>query len=127
MWRQKITDTLGKDVEVKLNLFHAVKRVASAASKKKHPFYYSFLQDFRLVFREQDDAGPQRKQPTSPPQVVMANMEVVLDKWKHKCMLMNPIITNAVQRELDQLKEHIQRGCLSNIAFQEMHRKRREN
>ena len=114
MWRQKITDTFGKHIQVKLDLFHAVKRVASAASKR-HPFYYAFLQDFRLVFRVQGDAGPRRKQQTPPPHVLIANMEVFLDKWRHKCMQMNPIITNAVQRELDQLKKHMERGCLSNI------------
>ena len=27
----------------------------------------------------------------------MANMDVVIDKWKHKCMLRHPIVTNAVQ------------------------------
>ena len=49
MWRQKITEPFGKHIQVKLDLFHAVKHVASAASKK-YPFYYAFLQDFRLVF-----------------------------------------------------------------------------
>ena len=61
-------------MQVKLDLFHAVKHVASAASKKNHPFYYAFLQDFRLVFRVQGDAGPRRKQQTSPPHVVIANI-----------------------------------------------------
>ena len=67
-------------------------------------FSYAFLQDFHFVFCVQGDAGPRRKQQTSLPHVLIANMEVFLDK----CMQMNPIITNAVQRELDQLKKHMQ-------------------
>ena len=77
-------------MQVKLDLFHAVKRVASAASKK-HPFYYAFLQDFRLVFCVQGDAGPRRKQQTSPPHVVIANIWSIFrqmhadESHHHKC------------------------------------------
>ena len=75
--KKKIIDTFGTHTQVKLDLFHAVKRVASAASKK-HPYFYAFLTDFRLVFRAQGDAGPQKKQPTPHPDILLANMETFI-------------------------------------------------
>ena len=35
-WRRKLMDTFGEHLEVKLDIFHAVKRVSGALSKKIH-------------------------------------------------------------------------------------------
>ena len=105
----------GINVKVKLDLFHAVKRVTTAASKK-HPYFHNFIQDFHLVFRAKGDSGRQRMQPTPPPNVLLANIESFTEKWKHISQEeSNPILTNSVLRELDQLKKHISIGCLSEV------------
>lgn len=62
MWKHKLVATFG-DIDVKLDLFHAVKRVTTALSKK-HQYTYTALQDFQLVFRASGDNGIQRTQPT---------------------------------------------------------------
>jgi len=60
MWRKLLKQSLGGNVEVKLDLFHAVKRVSTVLSKK-HSYFYQALQDYWLVFRAAGDNGVQRK------------------------------------------------------------------
>ncbi len=40
-------------------LFHAVQRISKSLSKK-HPYFYNFLRDLRLVFRNKGNNGPKR-------------------------------------------------------------------
>ena len=68
MWRKKLQESYGSSVDVKLDLFHAVKRVSTALSKK-YPYFYSAMQDFRLVFRTCGDSGIHRTKSTPPPSV----------------------------------------------------------
>ena len=49
-WRNKLTNTFGEHVEVKLDMFHAVKRTTGALSKK-HPHFCNCVQDWKVVFR----------------------------------------------------------------------------
>lgn len=115
MWRRKLKGTFGDAVEIKLDLFHAVKRVTTALSKK-HVYFYSAVQDFRLVFRSFGDGGTCRKQNTPPPPVIHKNIDLFLTKWeKISDIDGKPIITPAVRREIQNLIVHIDRGCLSGI------------
>lgn len=115
MWRKKLSETFGEATKVKLDLFHAIKRVSTALSKK-HAYFYTALQDFRLVFREVGDNGSNRKQATPPPDAIQKKLELFLSKWnmitdengKH-------LITSAVICEIDKLRIPIERGCLSEI------------
>ena len=59
MWNKKLKDTFIEQTEVKLDLFHAVKRIMSALSKP-HTYFYSAIQEFMLVFRSHGDNGVQR-------------------------------------------------------------------
>lgn len=118
MWRKKITDTFGSNFKVKLDLFHAVKHATTAASKK-HSYFHHFIQDFCLVFCAKGDSGHQRMQPTPPPDVLLANIELFTEKWKRISQEeSNPILTNSVLSELDQLKKHISIGCLSEVPVE---------
>ena len=115
MWRNMLTGSLGNDIAVKLDLFHAVKRISTAISKK-HPYFFQALQDFRLVFRSCGDNGMIRKQPTPSPDKLLQNLQVYLSKWTSICdQNSNPILTTAVFKEINNLKIHINRGCLSGI------------
>ena len=73
-WRRKLESTFGDDVQIKLDIFHAIKRVSCALSKR-HPHFFSCIQDLRLVFRNKGDNGPVRSKPTPSPEVVMANLQ----------------------------------------------------
>lgn len=107
--------TFGEHVEVKLDIFHAVKRVSGALSKK-HPHFYGCIQDFRLVFRSRGDNGVERKEPTPPPEVLKSNLQVFLDKWTTITPEGHPgIITTSVVKEIENLKRHMDKGCLSGI------------
>lgn len=114
MWRRQLMATFD-DVEVKLDVFHAVQRLSKALSKK-HPYFYNCLQDFRLVFRSKGDNGPQRTKPTPSPSVLVNHLEFFIRKWnvitdEDK----GPLFTLAVTAELENLKKHMERGCLSGI------------
>lgn len=103
------------DVEVKLDLFHAVKKVTTALSKK-HVYFHSAVQDFRLVFHYVGDGGTCWKQSTPPPSVIHKNSDLFLTKWeKISDTDGKPIITPAVRREIQNLIVHKDRGCLSGI------------
>ena len=110
MWRRKLKGAFGEDVEVKLDLFHAVKRVTTALSKK-HVYFYSAVQDFRLVFRSFGDGGIYRKQSTPPPSVIHKNIDLFMTKWgKISDNDGKPITTPSVMREIQNLIVHIDRG-----------------
>ena len=114
-WRKLLKQSLGDDVEVKLDLF-AVKRVSTALSKK-HSHFYQALQDFRLVFRIAGDNGLQRKKATPPSEILLKNINTFVSKWSNISGSNgnNSIITLAVLKEISNLKVHITKGCLSNI------------
>jgi len=115
MWRNALLHGLGEQVKVKLDLFHPVKRISSAISKK-HPYFYQALQDLRLVFRTTGDNGIVRKQPTLTSQVLLDNLQHFESKWStiNDCTS-HPELTPSVLKEINNLKVHISRGCLSGI------------
>ena len=57
--RRKITSILGSGVLVKLDLFHAVKRITSTL-RKKHSLTRQCIEDLQLVFRQDGDSGKKR-------------------------------------------------------------------
>ena len=115
MWKKKLKNTFGEQLDVKLDLFHAVKRVTTALSKK-HSYFYPAIQEFRLVFRSHGDNGLQRTKNTPSPTILLKNIKAFLSKWD-KILDDNgkPVVTKAVMDEIDKLKVHIERGCLSDI------------
>jgi len=114
-WRKKLMGTFGQDVLVKLDLFHAVKRVSTALSKK-HIHFYTFLQDGSLVFRAKGECGPKRSKPTPPPETLLANLEFFCKKWGDVSKDgQASILTPAVLNEIEHLKRHMEKGCLSDI------------
>ena len=115
MWRAKLQKSFGDQVKVKLDLFHAVKRITTALSKR-HPYFYTALQDFRLVFRMSGDNGAQRTKCTPDANSLLKNVNAFLAKWSNITDSSgNLLITPTVLKEIDHLKVHINRGCLSDI------------
>ena len=78
--RQKITSLLGDNTSVKLDLFHATKRITQTLCKK-HPLVHQCTEDLRLVFREDGDSEPKRYLHTPGPDKMLQKFEGFLDKW----------------------------------------------
>ena len=105
------------NVEVKLDLFHAVKRVTAHVPKSGHHYLSSsFINDFKLMFRAEGDCGEERKMDTPDETVIAANMEKLLHRWKDVKYESGETVLNAnVCKEMEKLKCHILKGCLSRI------------
>ena len=114
-WKRKLMDTFGEHVKIKLDIFHAMKRVSTVLSKK-HPHFYNCVQDLRLVFRSKGDNGPVRSMPTPSPTILLANTQCFIEKWgavtsEEKGNILSP----AAVKEFAKLKKHMEKGCLSEI------------
>ena len=110
-WKKKLTDIFG-EISVKLDIFHAFKRISTLLSKK-HPYFYNCVQDLRLVAKV--IMVPHEKMPTPSPEVLMENMKCFVEKWSAVTLEGASILTQVVTKELDQLKKHMEKGCLSEI------------
>ena len=100
---------------MKLDLFHAVKRIITTL-RKKHPLSHQCRQDLQLVFRKDGDSGTKRMETTPEPGVINTKLENFASKWKdiedqHGKKVFSSDTLDAVRK----LKEHILLGCLSNI------------
>lgn len=113
-WRKKIQEVFGNSTNVCLDVFHAVQRV-SRTLPKKHNFFHQCINDLGLVFRASGDIGIRRCKPTPLPNEMLSNMNQFVDKWKD-CQYSGEILLNEKMRiEIEKLKVHIQKGCLSSI------------
>jgi len=110
-WRKKLQKVFGPELDVKLDIFHAVKRVVS----KKHPLRKVFMDDWRLVFRDPSDLGKDRKLTTPAPNVLEANLDKFYHEWKNIKYSDQPIMSESVLRELENIRVRMKKGCLSEI------------
>ena len=72
--RAKIGSIFGENVLVKLDLFHAVKRIITTL-RKKHPLSHQCRQDLQLVFRKDGDSATKRMETTPEPGVINTKLE----------------------------------------------------
>lgn len=112
--RQKIQGIFGKNVQVRLDLFHAVQRVTKTI-RKRHPLCKQIMKDVKLLFRNPQDKGKKRTLPTPAADILNKNFEFFISKWKDAQVDGQPILTDKVLKELQSLLVHISRGCLSDI------------
>lgn len=113
-WRQKIREVFGSNVTVLLDIFHAVQRVTRKIPKK-HPFHSTCLQDFRLVFRIPGDYGLRRTKPTPQPSELLQNINSFVQRWENVAYNGQNVLTRDSMEEIEKLKVHIVKGCLSGI------------
>ena len=115
MWRKKLHETFGSGADVKLDLFHVVKRVTTALYKR-YPYFYPAMQDFRLVFCTSGDCGIHETKSTPPPSVIHKNIDQFLTKWgKITDGDGRQLITSAVTHEIWNLLIPVDKGCLSAV------------
>ncbi len=72
--RNKIENVFGKNISVKLDIFHAVQRI-SKTLRKRHPYRLQCLQDLRLVFRCDGDSGEKRLSTTPSSEKILLSFE----------------------------------------------------
>ena len=120
-WRNLLQNVFGEEVCVKLDLFHAVQRIVSKIPKRGKKG--SVIKDLRrrlkdelkLVFRDPSDLGKVRTKSTPSKQTLMENLEQFFTKWNGVESDGEEILTQAAKKEIENLKKHIENGCLCSI------------
>jgi hypothetical protein len=116
MWSDCLKSVFGTNVCIHLDLFHAVQRITRTLSKR-HTNYYPCISELKLVFREIGDIGHERKMSTPSPQILTENIDRFASKWTTVTDSEDntPIIKEKTKKEIQNLKVHIQKGCLSGF------------
>ena len=112
--RSKIKLIFGPNVEVKLDLFHAVQRI-SKTLPKRHLLTKQCLHDFSLVFRCDGDVEDNRKSATPPPDKIISKLQAFKRKWLEAEDSGTKLFRSETFTALKNIEAHIRSGCLSNI------------
>ena len=97
---------------MQLDVFHAVQRITKKIPKR-HSFHAPCLQDLQFVFRQDADHGEKRTKET-PDSIKMLKLRVT-DRWKAIDVGDGPVLHSEALAEIEKLKVHIKKGCLSGI------------
>lgn len=112
--RKKLQQIYGNNIIVKLDVFHAVQRVTRAMSKR-HSLFYTCIHDLRMIFRYPTDICKKRTMNTPNTALILKNLDDFILKWKNAEHNDHHILTDKVMVQLQSLRIHMQRGCLSEI------------
>ena len=112
-WKEGLTRFF-PETPIKLDLFHAVQRFVKTLSKR-NPYHRAVSRDYGLIFRDPKDHGERRTMPTPEPSVILHNLDQFLSKWKDFTHEGKQIITAKGEKAIKNIKNHILKGCLSNI------------
>lgn len=94
-------------VKLRLDIFHACSRVLQTIPKSDSA-RQQFSKEFSLIFRRNGDLGEERTMSTPDPDEIEANLERLLFVWRQK-------LTVDTIHQIENLRKHIQKGCLSDI------------
>ena len=78
-------------------------------------FQQRMINDLRMVFRDPAHTGSTRMANTPSPAVMLQNLDNFLKKWNDQKHEGHNILPCQTIEELNKLKTHIEKGCLSNI------------
>ena len=107
-------EIFGSQCKVKLDIFHAVQRVVLKIPKR-HPFHSPCARDMGMVFRDDGDHGLVRTKSSPSSEKILANLKSFVAKWKSVVFDGNRVLPTAALVEIEKLKVHINKGCLSEI------------
>ena len=119
-WRKKLTPIF-PDIAIKLDTFHAIQRVVSKIPKKKgcsetlKQLRRNMIDSFKLITRDSPDKGKERTMPIPSPEVILNNIQSFMNQWSTVVHDSVPLLPSSAIRELEKLKEHVLKGCLSDI------------
>lgn len=113
--RTKVQNVFGKEVLVKLDVFHAVQRITRTLPKR-HPLLHHCTERLRLVFRKDGDCVSNRMSHTPSADIILKQLEKFVDEWRDaKDNSGAPIFRQDTFHAISNLKRHITAGCLSHI------------
>ena len=122
-WKYTFTDTccgcreiyedIFPDALIKLDLFHACQRISKLLTDKNSNLAERFSQNFGLALRENNDVSEIRNFETPSREKILTNLEHFLQS---QCEYVKSMPRKeSLYHELENLKVHIERGCLSGL------------
>ena len=89
--KNKINAIFGSRVLIKLDLFHAIKRILEKIPRKEvtselREVRQLMIKDLRLCFRDEKDIGQTRKKPKPPSDKIEKNLQDFLKKWSSELL-----------------------------------------
>ena len=99
------------NVAVKLDLFHACQRITKTFSRN-NALYNDVTKEFVQIFRDDSDQGKTRLKHTPSKEKIERNLNSFMDRWSN---IPQSPLTNATFTEVTNLRQHIRKGCLSDI------------
>ena len=100
------------DAEIKLDLFHACQRVLRTIEPGPSYLRCQFGKEFGLIFRQRNDLDETRTRDTANEAEIEANLESLLERWRN---VPSSCLTSETLKQIQNLREHIKKGCLSGI------------
>jgi hypothetical protein len=75
---------------------------------KTHPFQATCKHECAMIFRQHDGKGNQRLKPTLSKEILLANFDLFVQKWKHISVSLpeNPILRKSFEKETENLRKH---------------------
>ena len=119
-WHSKLLKIF-PDVTIKLDPFHAIQRVIRKIPKRKGctetimQLRRKMILSLRQLFRDPKDRGEQRTMDTPSPDVILENIEMFMRQWSTVEIDSIPLLSSSAIKEINNLKHHVIKGCLSGI------------
>ncbi|XP_028410080.1 uncharacterized protein LOC114532711 [Dendronephthya gigantea] len=113
-WRSQFQSQFFPNILVKLDLFHAVQRFVTTLPMAIR-LNTDICKGYGLIFRQSNDLGIKRLQPTPDKETLIANLESFQRWWKSKTWKGEYILNQAAKKAICNIKLHIVKGCLSGI------------
>ena len=118
--KKKINAIFGSNVPIKLDLFHALKRILDQIPRKGvtadlRGVRQAMIKNLRLCFRDDNDFGHSRKRSTPPPDKMEKNLQDFLRKWSTELVNDLRVLPDKAVAEINKVMKHVRLGCLSGI------------
>ena len=119
-WRSKLNEIF-PEIEIKLDIFHALQRVIQKIPRKKgctealKLLRKQLIQSLKNSVRDSADIGKERSMVTPSPDIMMKNINNFLTQWGGVKVDSVELLPSAAIKEIEKLKRHIEKGCLSQI------------
>ena len=111
---REIYEDIFPDALIKLDLFHTCQRITKLLTDKKSNLAQRFSQNFGLVLREDNNLSEIRNFETPSREKILTNLEHFL---QNQCEYVeNMLRRESLYHELENLKVHIERGCVSGLS-----------
>lgn len=112
--RKLYQEIFGENFPVKLDIFHAVKRLVGTipANYKQR---YRLSNRIAQIFRYQSDQGVERTQKTPDKRTMLDNLDYFLNELNKELFETNQNLYEQLKEQAVLIKVHIEQNCLSDI------------